>query len=257
MQAPVLVTEDGVPLVCVPCEGSPPPQIDDAGVPLMCSPHRPQRTMPKEAHHPLVERYIHDLEHGVVDFLTIPSNGSVPAEDEGIKTFNAEGDIVDHEGDDPKASHVGYIWRQLSDSPIVVGITKGIRSDHDPHFHPQAEAYYVISGRAKTLCDHDFVWMEPKDYFYIPGNTIHNTPITEEEGLSVLYWYPQDAHFNTFKYKWRKDVKCCPDSDLQFARVDDIRFRSLGLNPYGLNSHLFCRMKNESDVARQPPAPPR
>jgi len=122
------------------------------------------------------------------------------------------GNVLILENGNLELSPVGYIWKELSDSPIVIGITKGMKSDHEPHFHKEDECYYVVSGRARTFCQEKFNWMEKGQYFYIPGNTIHNTPITEEEGLSVLYWYPNNAHFDTFKYYWRKDVQESPEA---------------------------------------------
>jgi mannose-6-phosphate isomerase-like protein (cupin superfamily) len=155
------------------------------------------------------------------------------------QTSIAQGNRLKMESGDPTKSAVGYLWRTLCDYPIVIGITKGVRSDHQPHFHSQAECYYVVSGRAKTLCNGEFKVLEKGDYFYIPGDTIHNTPILEEEGLSVLYWYPFDHTFSTFKYYWRPDVRSSNEATDKFDVVDELRMRDLGLGPYGTNTAAF------------------
>ena len=43
-------------------------------------------------------------------------------------------------------SPVHYVWRMLADFPIVIGITRGVKSDHEPHFHEEDECYFVVDG---------------------------------------------------------------------------------------------------------------
>jgi hypothetical protein len=106
---------------------------------------------------------------------------------------------------------VGYIWKELFDGNATtarVGVTIGKTSDHNPHFHNAPECYYVTVGKSKTLAQNQFFSFEEKQYFYIPANAIHNTPILEEY-LGVFYWFPalqsfeaqESLHFTpTFKH---------------------------------------------------------
>jgi len=119
--------------------------------------------------HPLVASFIADLESGKANFQTIKANESISLENRFPKTFNSAGNIIKAEQEDPKYTTCGYIWKELSDFPIVIGITLGCKSDHDPHLHKEAECYYVWSGRSPTLCCNKFIFLEKGDYFYIPG----------------------------------------------------------------------------------------
>jgi oxalate decarboxylase/phosphoglucose isomerase-like protein (cupin superfamily) len=197
--------------------------INDIPVPEVSSSFRPQNKIPSQCKNTLVETYIADLESSKVNFNTIKANYSITKDQNYIKTMDNKGDIFEIKYSDKKMSPVGYIWKELADSPIVIGITEGVKSDHAPHFHKEAECYYVVSGRARTLSNNKFIWMEKGQYFYIPSNTIHNTPITESDGLSVLYWYPQNANFNKFKYYWRNNVEGSPKAIDAFDKVDIIR----------------------------------
>lgn len=135
-------------------------------------------------------------------------------------------------------SPVGYIWKDLADAPVVIGITDGGMSDHEPHYHSQPECYYAVKGEGMTLADGRFVPLKKGQYFYIPGNTIHNTPIYEK-GLGVLYWYPKNAHFDGFQYHWRRDVKYLTPAEEAFDKVDEVRRRDLNIGPYGTNQAVF------------------
>nr|WP_228371098.1 hypothetical protein [Shewanella piezotolerans] len=55
----------------------------------------------------------------------------------------------------------------------------------------------------------------------------------------MMYWYPNNAHFNGFKYYWRKNVKNLSVAEEAFDRVDEIRKRDLNLGPYGTNEKVF------------------
>lgn len=118
---------------------------------------------------------------------------------------------------------VGYIWKRLVDEPSAIGITKGVESDHAPHFHEAAECYYVVEGGGMTLCDGTFRLLTAGQYLYIPGNAIHNTPILDEGGLSVLYWFPQHAYGRIGPYYWRKEGGQSADALARFAIVDRLR----------------------------------
>ena len=72
--------------------------------------------------------------------------------------MDENGNIFEIKYEDLINSPVKYIWKQLADSPIVIGITKGLKSDHAPHFHKEAECYYVVTGRAKTLSKNNFLF---------------------------------------------------------------------------------------------------
>jgi mannose-6-phosphate isomerase-like protein (cupin superfamily) len=192
--------------------------------------------MPLLCSHPLIEKYINGLETGMTTFENIESDESVL--DKVPKTMDVHGNVIESNGN-PYDSPIGYVWKQLCDTPIVIGITKGIHSDHDPHYHPEPECYYVISGKAKTLCNDQYIELQKGDYFYIPGNTIHNTPILPcdsdsmdgEAPFSVLYWFPVNHTFSSFQYRWKRNTTD-PEILLRFQKVDEIRKRDLLLEPY-------------------------
>lgn len=208
-------------------------------VPYDSTPYSPQDAMPVQCSNPMVEAYIADWEAGKIDFTTIQSNSSIAADQRFCKTLDDDGNVLEVKDCDKSKSPVGYIWKELSDSPMVMGITDGGKSDHAPHFHGQPECYYVVNGEGKTLADNKFQTLATGQYFYIPGATIHNTPIMSDKGLGVMYWYPNNAHFDGFKYYWRKDVKNLRVAEEAFDRVDEIRKRDLDLGPYGTNEAVF------------------
>ena len=207
-------------------------------IPFKWSTHMPSKTpLPAPLMHPLVEAYIQALQEGSVTFHTIPYHDS--CRQVAGKTFSMDlnGGLLVVESGEVRDSPVGYIWKHLCDSPIVIGITQAIAGDHNPHYHPQDECYYVVSGRGYTLCNGQYIELTQGDYFYIPDNTIHNTPILHPDGLSVLYWYPYHHHFNTFQYYWRASVEeYSPEATSAFDAVDEIRLAQLGLGRYGTNS---------------------
>ncbi|MCK8046197.1 cupin domain-containing protein [Shewanella sp. 1CM18E] len=208
-------------------------------VPYDSTPYAPQDTMPAQCANPEVEAYIAAWEAGEIDFTTIKSNSSIPADQQFCKSLDDDGNVLEIADCDKSKSPVGYIWKELSDSPTVIGITDGGRSDHAPHFHGQPECYYVVTGESQTLAQNKFQKLSLGQYFYIPGATIHNTPILSDKGLGVMYWYPNNAHFNGFKYYWRKDVQNLRVAEEAFDRVDEIRKRDLNLGPYGTNEAIF------------------
>lgn len=173
-----------------------------------------------------------------VNFRTIKANDSIAKDQRFCKSLDDAGNVSEIKSCNYKDSPVGYIWKDLADAPVVIGITDGGMSDHEPHYHPQPECYYVTNGEGKTLADGKFVSLKKGQYFYIPGNTIHNTPIYEK-GLGVIYWYPKNAHFAGFKYRWRRDVKYLLPAEEAFDRVDEIRKRDLNIGPYGTNQAVF------------------
>ncbi|MGO3346324.1 MAG: hypothetical protein ACTIM4_13790 [Marinomonas sp.] len=208
-------------------------------VPYDSSPYSPQDTMPEQCNNPLVKAYIDDWKNKKVNFNTIKANASIAPDQRFCKTMDDEGNIMEAKNCSLEHAPVGYLWKELSDSPIVIGITNGSKSDHAPHFHGQPECYYVVSGGSKTLADNKFKTLTLGQYFYIPGAAIHNTPILTNKGLGVIYWYPKNAHFDGFKYYWRKDVKNLHVAEEAFDRVDAIRKRDLNLGPYGTNEDFF------------------
>ena len=208
-------------------------------VPYDSTPYSPQDTMPVQCSNPEVEAYIADWEAGKINFNSIKSNSSIAADQQFCKSLDDDGNVLEIKDCDKSKSPVGYIWKELSDSPVVIGITDGGKSDHAPHFHGQPECYYVVTGGSKTLADNKFQSLNLGQYFYIPGATIHNTPIMSDKGLGVMYWYPNNANFNGFKYYWRKDVKNLRVAEEAFDRVDEIRKRDLNLGPYGTNEKVF------------------
>lgn len=207
-------------------------------VPRWSTPYLPQDTMPEACRNPEVEAYIRDWEAGRIDFRTIRANDSIPKDQQFCKSLDDKGNIHEVKSCRYEDSPVGYLWKDLADAPVVIGITDGGMSDHEPHYHSQPECYYAVKGEGMTLADGRFVPLKKGQYFYIPGNTIHNTPIYEK-GLGVLYWYPKNAHFNGFQYHWRRDVKYLTPAEEAFDKVDEVRRRDLNIGPYGTNQAVF------------------
>ncbi|MGL4475832.1 MAG: cupin domain-containing protein [Shewanella sp.] len=208
-------------------------------VPYDSSPYLPQNTIPEQCRDPQVEAYIADWEAGKINFATIQPNDSIAKDQRFCKGLDDQGNVLEVKDCDLNNAPVGYLWKDLADTPMVIGITNGGKSDHEPHFHGQPECYYVVTGQSPTLADNQFHPLKKGQYFYIPGNHIHNTPIMSDEGLGVMYWYPNNAHFDGFKYYWRKDVKNLRVAEEAFERVDAIRKRDLDLGPYGTNQAKF------------------
>lgn len=191
----------------------------DKSPPNVSSPFIPQYTIPENCKHPLVESYIRDLQGGLCDFDTIHYHESIPLDQRYVKTMDLQGNVIPLKDKDISKSPVKYCWKLLADAPIVIGITKGLESDHEPHFHREDECYFVVDGSGMTLCNSTFMKLSKNQYFFIPGNTIHNTPILRD-GLSILFWYPNDKYFENFKYFWKHNS---PEYLEQFETVDKIR----------------------------------
>lgn len=216
-----------------------PPGPSAIPIPLDSSPFKPSKVIPNQCRDPKAESYIAQWEAGLIDFKSIAADDTIPVDQRFCKSMDDDGNVMEAEGCKLTNAPVGYLWKELSDSPTVIGITNGSPSDHNPHYHSQAECYYVVHGKAKTLANNQFEWLKKGEYFYIPGNAIHNTPIIEDEGFGVLYWYPGHAYWSSFKYYWRFDVKNLVVAEQAFDRVDHIRQRDLGLGPYDTNQSRF------------------
>ncbi|WP_211783555.1 cupin domain-containing protein [Falsirhodobacter algicola] len=220
-------------------------------IPYVTSPFAPSKTMPEACANATVEAYISKWESGEIDFDSIAPDDSIPESRRGCLTFDADGNITEAAQCSLENAPVGYLWKELSDWPVTIGITNGKPSDHNPHFHGQPECYYAVSGRARTLAQGQYQWMETGDYFYIPGNTLHNTPIEDPTGFGVLYWYPDNGHFDGFKYYWRKDVEYLRPAEEAFDEVDIMRKAAMGLGSYGTNEEYFEQKVEEYDEAHK------
>lgn len=218
-------------------------------IPFVTSPFAPQDTMPEQCYNPTIAAYIKDWESGKVDFHTIAPDDTIPEENRGCLTIDDDGNISEAAQCSLDNAPVGYLWKELTDWPVTIGITNGKPSDHAPHFHGQPECYYAVSGRARTLAQGEYQWMETGQYFYIPGNTIHNTPIEDPTGFGVFYWYPKNGHFNGFKYYWRKDVEYLRPAEDAFDEVNLMRKASMNLGPYGTNVDYFEEKLKEYELA--------
>ncbi len=156
-----------------------------------------QKTFPPNSYHPIVENYISKFKSKELTFEIIANQFS-----DKIETFDENNNIIPYQSSNPSLSFVKYIWIQLHDEPIVIGITNGVKSDHNPHYHSEVECYYVIKGNTKTLYNGKYIDLCEGDFFYIESNAIHNTPLLNDENFILLYWFPNNAKFSTFKYYW-------------------------------------------------------
>lgn len=195
------------------------------------SPFAPTYDCPLELTPEPIRAIIRAWEKQSLSFATLTSNASVPKDKEGIFSLTNTGEIIRLTSNDPQLSPVGYLWKNLSEFPYIAGATRGVRSDHEPHYHNAWEVYYVLDGLGLTLAQDRYQRLRTGQYFVIPPNTIHNTPILSE-GLSVLYWMPQNAYLDSIQYYWRHNAPQTPEILAQFDAVDSIRARDLGLGPY-------------------------
>lgn len=109
--------------------------------------------MPIEAFHPLVLSYIDAFKNNNLDFKTLKRP---------IKTMY-NNTVIETEDENPVNSEVGYIWKEIIVDPIIIGVTKGVMSsNHDAHYHPNDECYYVLEGQAHTLIGDQFVELKKR-----------------------------------------------------------------------------------------------
>ena len=176
-----------------------------------------QRTFPVNSYHPIVSDYISKFKSGELTFEIIAEQFS-----DKIETFDENNNIICYPSSDPSFSFVKYIWIQLSDEPIVIGITNGVKSDHKPHYHSEVECYYVIKGNTKTLYEGKYIDLCEGDFFKIESNVIHNTPLLNNENFVLLYWFPNNSRFSTFNYYWIDNVTD-EEKIEEFKNIDRLR----------------------------------
>ena len=100
-------------------------------VPAVWSSHLPLDVPPK-----CLPRTYGALESGRSTLDTLAAHESTTPDDRGIMSMDADGNGITLSHSDASQSHVGYVWRSLCDVRLVCGITQGVVSDHNPHFHP-------------------------------------------------------------------------------------------------------------------------
>lgn len=176
-----------------------------------------QRTFPPNSYHPIVADYISKFKSGELTFEIIAEQFS-----DKIETFDENNNIISYPSSDPSFSFVKYIWIQLNDEPIVIGITNGVKSDHKPHYHAEVECYYVIKGKTKTLYEEKYIDLCEGDFFKIESNVIHNTPLLNNENFILLYWFPNNSRFSTFNYYWI-DNATDEDKIEEFKNINKLR----------------------------------
>lgn len=202
--------------------------------PLHSSTFTPQWEMPEQCKDPLAEKYIAGLQSGKYTLANIPSDDTIPSNKQYWLTFDKSGkNVVECKDGDIKNSPANYCWKELSDSPSVIGIVAMGKTDHAPHFHAEHECYYIASGKTETLADGQMMSIEKGQYFYINDYAIHNIPNLNKEDLTIFYWYPGIANWSKFKYYWKDDVKNHMPAEAAFDKVDEIRKAAWGFGPYG------------------------
>jgi hypothetical protein len=179
----------------------------------------PSYEIPTECLNDSVLKYIKELEHNHTNFFDIKPDSTINST--YCKTIDSNKNIIDVDCQtDLNNVSLGYIWKELSDYPSVIGITKGRKSDHEPHFHNQAECYYAYDGDTLTLSNGTFNPINQTQYLFIPSNVIHNTPILNDK-FGVLYWFPFDSNFSSFMYYY--DYNVDDETKKVFDIVDQIR----------------------------------
>ncbi|MGS0724900.1 cupin domain-containing protein [Shewanella sp. 0m-11] len=205
-------------------------------VPLHSSTQVPQNTIPEQCRDPLAEEYIAGLQSGKYTLANIPSDDTIAKNKRHWLTFDESGkNVVECKNGDISNSPENYCWKELSDAPSVIGVVAMGKTDHAPHFHQEAECYYIASGHTETLADGQMATIGKGDYLFIDSNAIHNIPNLNDENLTIFYWYPGDAKWDTFKYYWRDDVKNHLPAEAAFDRVDQVRKAAWGFGKYGTN----------------------
>ncbi|BDY06082.1 cupin domain-containing protein [Ferrimonas sp. YFM] len=204
--------------------------------PLVSSTHAPVWEIPEECRDPLAEKYIAGLESGKYTLANIPADDTIAKDKRHWLTFDESGkNVVECKDGDIKNSPSNYCWKELSDAPSVMGIVSMGKTDHAPHYHPQGECYYIASGKTETLAQNQMQSIEKGQYFWINDYAIHNIPNLNSEKLTIFYWYPGDANWGSFKYRWIDDVKNHQPAEAAFHKVDEIRKAAWGYGPYGTN----------------------
>lgn len=174
-------------------------------------PDEPSYSMPIECDNDIINKYINDFKTNELKFDNITNK---------CKTLDEFYKVIELDDCSPIDSHVGFVWKEILDEPIIIGITRGVKSDHEPHYHLQPECYYVTEGETVTLANNSFMTFKRDQYLYIPSNTIHNTPIMNET-FGVLYWFPNDKHFENVEYHFASQATC--EDIEQFNKVNEIR----------------------------------
>ena len=193
----------------------------------------PQDTIPDECRNAKAETYIAEWEAGAVDFETIQPDETIEP-GKAYKTFNPfTGGVITLPTCKPQFIPAG--WKELSDSPDVIGITLTTKGDHEPHYHSEAECYYVAEGRSQVLAGDEYPWLEKGQYLYVEGNAIHNTPFMGDGRFSIIYWYPGHANWDNFKYYYRGNTSHSEEASEAFDIVDNLRLEFMNLKPYGQN----------------------
>ncbi len=218
----------GAPLSALAKDHSPVP------TPLTSSTYAPQWTIPAECKDPLAEKYIAGLQSGKFTLANIKADDTIAKDKRNWLTFDDSGkNVVECKDGDIKNSPSNYCWKELSDSPSVMGIVSMGKTDHAPHFHPQGECYYIADGKTETLAQNQMQTIEKGQYFFINDYAIHNIPNLNDEKLTIFYWYPGDANWGSFKYYWKSDVENHQPAEAAFDKVDVIRQAAWGFGPYG------------------------
>ena len=114
----------------------------------------------------------------------------------GVEYLKADSTVPDHEKNWLKWQD-GLTYRMLSLDPVSVGIM--IIDEHmelDPHYHDFFECYYIISGKARTWIDGEYVDMTAGHHYEIPANGIHHTFNYGPEPCMVMFYFPYQANYH-------------------------------------------------------------
>ncbi|MDJ0785760.1 MAG: cupin domain-containing protein [Myxococcota bacterium] len=110
-------------------------------------------------------------------------------------------------------------WRMLLSGErtpshsLTMGVAE-VQPQPDPteppttHWHPQVEAYYVLSGEGELFAGEDRHLLRPGSSVFLPGETEHGVRNTGSEVLRILFVFATDAF---------------PDVDYHFPESGPIR----------------------------------
>lgn len=172
---------------------------------VLLSPHSsPGPLMPQGCREPLAEQYIELLKQKKWDSDSIPAQAHV--QDARWITWDKDQNLIPCPKGGVAKSPVKFCWRALSDAPHVMGIVRLAKVNAKPHFHSQEECFYTVSGKGETWAQKRMAPLKKGHYLHISPSTIHYTKNLQKTELVLLYWFPKDARFETFKYFFRDNV---------------------------------------------------
>jgi len=180
---------------------------------------------------PEAKKIIEDYESGRLAMEDFPCDDSVP----GIwQTWDENGGTKKLPGG--KVTRPGqYGWKFLSDkkqgAPMGISVRFG-PYDNEPHFHREAEWFYVLEGETLLNVNGKLQPFKKGDIVFFEENAIHDMVIVKPAPFAHLWGFPHDSDWKTFQYYKRENTMVHPAVQSVFDSVDEMRL-AIDLAPNG------------------------